>query len=102
MCMPVSMRVFVCVCVCVYIISDSQRQWGVYENCETLINLFNLARGGLTTLSGLAVAHSVNGCLNSQILSISCGLINSANFISHNSVPFFPGISVISIPINEV
>lgn len=38
----------------------------MYENLETLINLFNFAAGGLTTLSSLTAVRSINGSVNSK------------------------------------
>lgn len=52
-----------CVCVCKTV---KYRPSGLYENFETLINLFNFAGGGLTTLSSLTAAHGINGSVNSK------------------------------------
>ncbi len=59
---------YVCMCVhtCVRFNSEIRTEEGVYENLETLINLFNFARGGLTTLSILTAARSINGSVNSK------------------------------------
>lgn len=57
--------VYLCAYVCV-LNSEIYTEGGAYENLETLINLFNFAGGGLTTLSSLMVARSINGSVNSK------------------------------------
>lgn len=59
--------VCVCVCVCQHVFnSEIQTGGGVNEKCETLINLFNFAGGGLTTLSVQTAACGINGRVNSK------------------------------------
>lgn len=53
----------VCECVCQRVFNSEIQAGGggVYEKCETLINLFNFAGGGLTTLSVQTAACGING-----------------------------------------
>lgn len=61
MCVSDCVRTYMCVSH-----GEIQIEAKEHENVQTLINLFNFACGGLTTLSSLTAACSINGSVNSK------------------------------------